>query len=91
MLDVSHLVCLLFHQPYLLGFYLKKNVFSLVSTVFVHNEIMCFVIVNMRMKVGRNREYWVETGVREGLKAKEFGGQEKLSLDNTQKILLRYL
>ena len=77
MLDVVTLFLYFFHQPYLRGFYLKH--FTLVSTVFVHNEI---VFCNSKHENG-SRVTLRETGIREGLKVKEFGGEEKLSLDNT--------
>ena len=53
-----------FHQSHALTWFLFKNVVTLVSTVFEHNEIMCFGIVIMRMEVERTQEYRVETGVR---------------------------
>ena len=53
MLDVGHLVCLPV-SPTLLTWFLFKNILNLFSVVFVHNEIVCFVIVNLRMEVKRN-------------------------------------
>ena len=43
MSDVNPLVSVLF-SPTLLAWFLFKNIFMLVSILFVHNEIMCFVI-----------------------------------------------
>ena len=40
MSDSSHVVGVVFHQPYLHGFYIK-SLFTLVCVVFVHNNSMC--------------------------------------------------
>ena len=80
MLDVSHLVCLL-SLPTLLTWFYLKTFYSCFYSFCTYEIVFC----NSKHENGSREKLRVLNGdkCKRRVKVKEFGGEEKLSLDDT--------